>query len=420
VRLQLRIIDHADHFSSQRCLRRPEALRFWRPKGRRASADSEVHVPPARSTQPRQRLQSAREEQLRQSRIGADHVPQPKTDARVALARSVEERGNVTGSVPSRYQKKRLHQHFTRTPPHTLVERLREARLGRFQVRKTDVRAVPRLRLDGLRELRNDGVCPRVTTAVVDDHDSAFHVSTPNRPRRFRSASAAGPICLLALGRLYSKGLDILHQTAERVQPDAPEPGEAISLELTRTQRRLEAIYQLEPTPAIAPFVRIEAHGREQLIVRQSIDQLELVVLLPESAVQALMANRPEHEMDAYLNAIEGISHFIHLAERARVQLPTTLLELELQAEVDKFAILTDGPFESGTLQHLHRRLYEDVRYVHAEATEVGRRYRLANELAAKLWSQLIPHGHTPETRSVLRRFYRAGQADKIRMACAA
>lgn len=230
-----------------------------------------------------------------------------------------------------------------------------------------------------------------------------------------------GPICQAKFGRLHLEGLTILHQTAERVQPDAPEPGEAISLELTRTQRRLEAIYQLEPTPAIAPFVRIEADGgREQLIVRQSLDQLELVVLLPEASVQALMANRPEHEMDAYLNAIEGISHFIHLAERARVQLPTTLLELELQAEVDKFAILTDAPLETGTLQDLHRRLYEDVRYLHVEATELGQRYRLANDLAAKLWSQLIPQGQTPATRSVLRRFYRASQADKIRMARAA
>jgi hypothetical protein len=249
-----------------------------------------------------------------------------------------------------------------------------------------------------------------------------FMNSTPTpRIRRIRSLRLPGPICLAKLGQLHLEGLTILHQTAERVQPDAPEPGEAISLELTRTQRRLEAIYQLEPTPAIAPFVRIEADGgREHLIVRQSADQLELVVLLPEASVQALMANRPEREMDAYLSAIEGISHFIHLAELARVQLPTTLLELELQAEVDKFAILTDAPLETGTLQDLHRRLYEDVRYLHAEATELGQRYRLANDLAAKLWSQLIPQGQTPATRSVLRRFYRASQADKIRMVRAA
>ena len=196
---------------------------------------------------------------------------------------------------------------------------------------------------------------------------------------------------------------------------------EQASGELSRIQRRLEQIYQLEPAPCIVPFVRIEADdSREQLIVRQSVDDLELVVLLPEASVQALVANDRHAEMDAYLGAIEGISHFIHLAERARTQLPTTLLELELQAEVDKFTILADAGVPADELQSLHRRLYEDVRYLYAAATERGERYRLANDLAARLWSQLLANGRADWTLDVLRRFYRAGQAEKIRMVQAA
>ena len=34
---------------------------------------------------------------------------------------------------------------------------------------------------------------------------------------------------------------------------DASRPEEALCLELVRVQRQLEAIYELEPTPAIAP-----------------------------------------------------------------------------------------------------------------------------------------------------------------------
>jgi len=201
---------------------------------------------------------------------------------------------------------------------------------------------------------------------------------------------------------------------------------ERASGELSRIQRRLEQIYQLEPAPCIVPFVRIEADdSREQLIVRQSTDDLELVVLLPEASVQALAANDRHGEMDAYLGAIEGISHFIHLAERARTQLPTTLLELELQAEVDKFTILADSAeavavLPAEELQNLHRRLYEDVRYLYAAATERGERYRLANDLAARLWSQLLAQRRGDWTLDVLRRFYRAGQAEKIRMVQAA
>jgi hypothetical protein len=198
---------------------------------------------------------------------------------------------------------------------------------------------------------------------------------------------------------------------------------EVLASELIRVQRQIEAIYQLEPTPPIAPFVRIEsAEAREQLIVRQSIDALELVVLLPETSVQALLAGGADIDMDAYLGAIEGISHFIHLAERARTRLPTTLLELELQAEVDKFAVLLEGRGDSSSADRyqLHRRLYENVRYLHTAASEMGRRYRLANGLAAKLWGQLLRRNVDDEMLGVLRRFYRAGQAEKIRMASAA
>lgn len=199
--------------------------------------------------------------------------------------------------------------------------------------------------------------------------------------------------------------------------------GESLGIELIRVQRRIEAIYRLEPAPAIVPFIRVEpGKTREQLLVRQSVDGLDLVVLLPQASVRALLAGDSESDMDAYMGAIEGVSHFIHLAERARTQLPTTLLELELQAEVDKFAILTDRPVSLPplALHDLHRRLYEDVRYLHESTTERGQRYRLANDLAAKLWSQLIGHGESHLMREVLCRFYRASQAEKIRMVGAA
>ena len=44
----------------------------------------------------------------------------------------------------------------------------------------------------------------------------------------------------------------------------------------------------------------------------------------------------------------------------------------------------------------------------------------LANDLAARLWSQLIRLGPAAARRSTLKRFYRASQAEKIRMVRAA
>lgn len=204
---------------------------------------------------------------------------------------------------------------------------------------------------------------------------------------------------------------------------DPAHPNAALSLELVRVQRQIEAFYELEPAPVITPFVRVDTEdAREQLLVRQSGEEVDIVVVLSRASVAALLAKDRVIELDAYLGAIEGISHFIHLAERARTELPTTLLELELQAEVDKFAILA-GERDDPTpldLVHLHRRLYEDVSFLHASASERGQRYRLANDLAARLWSQLIRKGPAAHHRGMLKRFYRASQAEKISMVRAA
>lgn len=191
---------------------------------------------------------------------------------------------------------------------------------------------------------------------------------------------------------------------------------------LNALQQRLECLYQLEPAPDIVPFVQVERDGREQVLVRYSDDVLELKVLLPVVSVQVLGERTDERDMDAYLGAIEGVSHFTHLAERARTCLPTTLLELELQAEVDKFALLAEstGGRRPQELRSLHRRLYENVHFLHARGTESGTRYRLANDLAARLWAAWLESAGSDAVQLELRRFYRAGQTDKIRMALAA
>jgi hypothetical protein len=191
---------------------------------------------------------------------------------------------------------------------------------------------------------------------------------------------------------------------------------------LNTLQQRLEALYQLEPAPDIVPFVQVEREGREQVLVKSSGDALELKVLLPAISVRVLGQQGRERDMDAYLGAIEGVSHFTHLAERARTQLPTTLLELELQAEVDKFALLAESARSDNprALRRLHQRLYENVRFLHEQGTERGTRYRLANDLAARLWSAWLESAGSDAVQLELRRFYRAGQTDKIRMALAA
>ena len=190
---------------------------------------------------------------------------------------------------------------------------------------------------------------------------------------------------------------------------------------LRRIQQQLERIYGIDGGPDVVDFVRVadDADAREALLVREAADAVELSLLIP---ARLLGVDPRPHDVDGYLQALEGVSHFVYLSERVRTELPTTMLELELQAEVDKFVLLA---FEADALDTASRdalceRLYEKVRFLHAEASEHGERYRFANQLAARYTRRLDPRAGRDVLTTELRRFYRAGQTEKIRLARAA
>lgn len=186
-------------------------------------------------------------------------------------------------------------------------------------------------------------------------------------------------------------------------------------------QRRIERYYRLEGAPTIVDFLRIEPKEVARESVRLALADdgaLEIEVVAPE------LSDRPN--LDGYCQVIEGVSHFVYLAERARTGLETTQLELELQAEVDKYVLLAllQEPFDRIRAQTLHKRLYENVVFMHPPGTVEGDRYRLANDLAARFVRQLertyVAKGRTTELQDLLARFFWMGQKDKIRFARAA
>ena len=169
----------------------------------------------------------------------------------------------------------------------------------------------------------------------------------------------------------------------------------------------------MEETPDVRGFVRqgVDADEREALLLRESDGELEMALLVPCAAA---------NENDGWLQLAEGVSHFVYVANRARQELPSTQLELELQAEVDKFVLLVleQLPFDRGDAFEVHARLFERVRFLHEAGTELGDRYRTANDLAARFVRRLMSCGPLV-THATLRRFYRAGQAEKIRLVAA-
>lgn len=187
---------------------------------------------------------------------------------------------------------------------------------------------------------------------------------------------------------------------------------------LRQFQSHLERYYALEHAPDVEAFLQLGDEGsREQVLVREDSDGLCIALVLPPN-------QPPEKALgpsDDWAQLIEGVSHFLVLSERARRELSTSLLELELQAEIDKFVLLSLLVEDSeDSLFELHHRLYEEVRFLDGEGTVPGLRYRLANRWAARFLYRMMAQCPPSQWRERLRAFYHAGPTEKISLLNAA
>lgn len=183
----------------------------------------------------------------------------------------------------------------------------------------------------------------------------------------------------------------------------------------SRVQKGLENLYRLDRAADVETFlIEAEDGEREALLFRETEEgDLEMSVRVP----------RLEGGLDPVCQIIEGVSHFVYLADRASRRREATQLELELQAEVDKWVILAASihGFDEVSSRALRTRLYENVAFAHAEDTIEGERYRVANDYArrftARLEREYLPRAHYGELRHELFRFFHMGQQQKLQAA---
>jgi hypothetical protein len=186
-------------------------------------------------------------------------------------------------------------------------------------------------------------------------------------------------------------------------------------------QQQLEAIYRVT-APDVTDFVVDDDQLAEVLgddrrpadewvLVREADDGLELAVWIDQNHLDALnAAGTPGRALDgcftAMCAAVEGVSHFLMLVDRARRQEPVRLLELEAQAEVDKFVCARlHRPRRAA---EWHARLFRDARLQPNLSPDERYRYQRAGRLAAGLCTDLDRHPHTCALLDDLRRFWRA------------
>ena len=203
----------------------------------------------------------------------------------------------------------------------------------------------------------------------------------------------------------------------------------AFRFELVRVQRGLEKLYRVETQLDISDFLideetraasGVARHSREQLILHETG---EVGVFICDTVLHNLGKNDPGVRVDEsnfadLLLAIEGVSHFVYLAWRARADQPVSGLELELQAEVDKYVTLILAEVEIGDARRLRERLFHEFEYEPDLDDEERERYATANDAARRysawLEREFVDTDRTSEMLSELRRFYRLPLSEKL------
>ncbi|GAB4358952.1 MAG: hypothetical protein Kow006_27740 [Gammaproteobacteria bacterium] len=206
---------------------------------------------------------------------------------------------------------------------------------------------------------------------------------------------------------------------------------------LQRIQQQLQRIYQLEVPHRVTDFLITDSElakalrgGEslvpEQLLVHQEGDELALALYLEAALLERLASDDPFHSLhngnlSDYCTVLEGISHFLYLSWNARHDRPVTRLELELQAEVDKFIAavqLISDQYGKQDNDALLTRLFRAVSFAPELEEEEKKRYWWANRYAARYCEHLnqryLRHNQTTHLTRELRRFYRLNQPAKL------
>lgn len=206
---------------------------------------------------------------------------------------------------------------------------------------------------------------------------------------------------------------------------------------LSDLQNHLSSIYQVEPGYDVSDFLVTDPtlakslggdalipNTDESVLLAEDDEGMAVSVYLDSQMLGRLGQDNPMQTLKAsHLNdlwtVLEGISHFNYLVWSAGRDRSVTLLELEMQAEVDKFIstwLLAQDQDECEFANRLHGWLFDKVRFRPELSEDEYARYKTANDYAARFCHGLTRRlrGNCNKTLFELRRFYRLKQSDKI------
>lgn len=206
---------------------------------------------------------------------------------------------------------------------------------------------------------------------------------------------------------------------------------------LREIQASLERTYDLALPVEVQDYLldgeaaaALQVSDDSVLVLQGEEGTLDLGVYLSPSSLERLSRRDPFTRLDAenlsaFCAATEEVSHFTYLVWSAMHARRVTRLELELQAEVDKFvtaALCLEAQGAGGSPEALAERLFERFEFKAGLDEESRERYRTANALGGR-YCRSLARRYLGRDRQIgammteLRRFYRLPQSGKLETA---
>lgn len=197
----------------------------------------------------------------------------------------------------------------------------------------------------------------------------------------------------------------------------------------------LARLYHIEHPPPLAPwlvsrarytrycerFAHLDPQRQEMLLLVPHADGLDVGLYIAPAIVHRLHRTDPRRRLDANnladaCVAIEGVSHFLCLWWKWSHELPCSLLELELQAEIDKYLLCRQWLRAQGeTGGKLLPALFEHYALAGGMDAEAAERYHRANRLAHHFCHTLAASRTQEPALRRAQAFYRLTHWQKIR-----
>ena len=208
---------------------------------------------------------------------------------------------------------------------------------------------------------------------------------------------------------------------------------------LSDFQTMLSRLYSIEQSLNIYDFLLTDAHllahlenaqesrqTPEKVLIKESADGIAITLYLDSALLERLGSQDPRLELSRanladFCTVLEGISHFNYIVWNASADKSVTLLELEMQAEVDKYVgarlLLAQQP-DHDLLQGLFGQLFDAPAFAENLSDNELSRYRCASYYAGRFCHSLERRFPTssvaPAMLDELRAFFRLSQPEKV------